>query len=104
MLDLGARSKPLSNERRAAGHGQGQATKKPTGLPTLGDQAGTSNATGRARVELLSRFGGSATRVLRQGPVERNRVMRARESKIETSGPAALCRIGLLTSAGRTLS
>jgi len=35
---------------------------------------------------LLSRFGGSGTRILRQGPAEQNR-LRAREKKVETSGP-----------------
>ena len=34
----------------------------------------------------LSFFGGSATRILRQGPEEQNR-LRAREKKVETSGP-----------------
>ncbi len=34
----------------------------------------------------LSLFGGSATRILRQGPAEQNR-LRAREKKVETSGP-----------------
>ena len=34
----------------------------------------------------LSRFGGRATRLLRQGPAEQNR-LRAREKKVGTSGP-----------------
>jgi hypothetical protein len=63
--------------------------------PFKGPVAGTlkwwsgAHPPARARSASLSRFGGSATRVLRQGPVERNRVTRApaRTSAVLVQGP-----------------